>query len=380
MRIRPSSLGSIVVLAFIIAACGGGSSPAPSGGASALKIGLVTDVGKLNDQNFNQYSWEGAQAGATAIGAPAPKGVQSQASADIKNNIQSLVDQKFDIIVTVGFAAGGDTAAAAKANPNIKFIGVDQGICVDEQGNPDTTFACKGDASKLLPNYQGLTFKEGQVGYLAGVVAAEIAKKGHIAAIGGTASVPAVPNYMVGYYNGAKATNPDIKIELQYISPAPDAKAFADPSGGKAFAQQLLSTFPDVDVLFQVAGSTGNGVLQAACDAKIWGIGVDVDQYVSTPATKGCTFVSAEKKLTKAVSDAIQRIAAKTDKGGTIGLDITSESVGLSSFHDFASQVTADAQAKIDAAVKGLKDGSIKACVENVAGGCDNKNGQPVTP
>lgn len=382
MRTRPAALGLIAALALVVSACSGSASPAASGAASAgtsstLKIGLVTDVGKLNDQNFNQYSWEGAQAGAAAIGAPAPKSAQSSASADIKPNIQSFVDQKFDIIVTVGFAAGGDTTAAAKANPNIKFIGVDQGICVDESGNADATFACKGDPSKLLPNYQGLTFKEGQVGYLAGTVAAGISKSGHVAAIGGTASVPAVPNYMIGYVNGAKALNPKVKVELQYISPAADAKAFADPSGGKAFAQQLLGTFPDVDVLFQVAGSTGNGVLQAACDAKIYGIGVDVDQYISTPATKACTVVSAEKKLTKAVSDAIQRIVAKTDKGGTLVLDITTDSVGLSPFHDSASLITSDLQAKIDKAVADLKSGAIKACEENAQGGCKNTNGMP---
>jgi basic membrane protein A len=381
MRTRTAGLGMLAALALVVSACGSSGTPAPSGGASsALKIGLVTDVGKLNDQNFNQYSWEGAQAGAKLIGAPDPKAVQSQASADIKNNIQSLVDQKFDVIVTVGFAATADTTTSAKANPNIKYIGVDQSPCVDASGNNDTTFGCKGDAATLLPNYQGLTFKEGQVGYLAGVVAAGISKSGHIAAIGGTASVPAVPNYMVGYYNGAKASNPNIKVELQYISPAADAKAFADPSGGKAFAQQLLSTYPDVDVLFQVAGSTGNGVLQAACDAKIWGIGVDVDQYISTPATKACTFVSAEKKLTKAVSDAIKRVGAGTAKGGTLALDITSDSVGLSPFHEFQSQVTPALQAAIDKAVKGLKDGTIKACTENAQGGCQNTKGMPPTP
>jgi basic membrane protein A and related proteins len=378
MRTRLAGLGLLAAFAMVVSACGGGSTPAPSGGpSSALKIGLVTDVGKLNDQNFNQFSWDGAIAGAKLIGAPGPKSAQSTASADIKPNIQSFVDQKFNIIVTVGFAATADTTEAAKANPTIKFIGVDQTPCVDETGANDPTFACKGDAATLLPNYQGLSFKEGQVGYLAGTVAAGISKSGHIASIGGTASVPAVPNYMIGYYNGAKALNPDVKVELQYISPAADAKAFADPSGGKAFAQQLLGTFPDVDVLFQVAGSTGNGVLQAACDAKIWGIGVDVDQYVSTPATKQCTLVSAEKKLTKAVTDAIKRVSDGTDKGGSIVLDITTDSVGLSSFHEFESQISADLKAKIDAAVAGLKDGSIKACEEKPTGGCVNTNGMP---
>ena len=98
-------------------------------------------------------------------------------------------------------------------------------------------------------------------------MAASITKSNHIAAVGGTAVVPAVPNYMIGYMNGAKSVNPNIKVELQYVSAAPDTKAFGDPPGGKAFAQQLLAAFSDVDVMFQVAGATGNGVLEAACAA-----------------------------------------------------------------------------------------------------------------
>jgi basic membrane protein A len=371
-----SSIALVLLAACTAANNGGGTSGSP-GPSSNLKIGVVTDVGTLDDHNFNQYSWEGAKAGAQAIGAPTPKAVVTTQSADYAKNINSFVSQKYDIIITVGFALGSDTTKAAKANPNIKFIGVDQGICVDAQGNPDATFACKGDAATLLPNYQGLVFKEQQPGYLAGVVAASISKSGHIAAIGGTATVPAVPNYMIGYLNGAKSVNPNIKVDLKYVSGAPDTKAFNDPAGGKAAADQLLSQNPDIDVLFQVAGKTGNGVLQSACDHNIHAIGVDVDQFVSTPDTAKCTVVSAEKKLTKAVSDAIGRVADGSAQGGTITLDITTDSVGLSPFHDSQSMITADIQAKIDAAIKGLKDGSIKACVETPFGACQNTNGQP---
>jgi basic membrane protein A len=381
MRKHRYALGATLAsLAMVVlAACQGntGGGSASGGATSSLKIGLVTDVGTLDDHNFNQYSWEGAKAGAQAVGAPAPQSVVTAQSADYAKNINSFVAKNYNIIITVGFALGSDTTKAAKANPNIKFIGVDQGICVDPNGNPDSTFACKGDAATLLPNYQGLVFKEQQPGYLAGVVAASISKSGHIAAIGGTATVPAVPNYMIGYLNGAKSVKSDIKVELKYVSAAPDAKAFNDPAGGKAAADQLLSQNPDIDVLFQVAGKTGNGVLQSACDHNIHAIGVDVDQFVSTPDTAKCTVVSAEKKLTKAVSDAIKRVNDKKDKGGTIPLDITTDSVGLSPFHDSQSMITPDIQAKIDAAIKGLKDGSIKACVETPFGSCDNKNGQP---
>lgn len=372
MRIRSIWI-AVVALAMsgVLAACtSGGSTPTGAAG-SALKIGLVTDVGPLNDKNFNQFSWEGAQDGATKIGAPAPKSAQSQVSADIAKNIQAFVDQKLDVIVTVGFAATGDTYKAAKANPSIKFIGVDQAPCINAAGEIDTTFKdCSGDMSKLTPNYQGIQWKEQQPGYLAGIVAASISKSHVIGAVGGTSSVPAVPNYIAGYQKGALSIDPSTKVVIGYVSPAPDKAAFADAAGGNAFAKQMLSTNPTMDVIFQVAGLTGNGVLQAACDANIHAIGVDVDQFVSTPDSSKCIVVSAEKKLKKNVSDAIVRISQGTAKGGVLKLDITTDDVGLSSFHDSQSLITADTQKKLDDAVAAMKAGTLQGCDVTATGAC----------
>ena len=365
MRTRSLGLALFAGLALLITACSPGASTAPAG----LKIGLVTDVGTLDDKNFNQYSWEGAQDGASKVGGTA-KSATSAVSADIAKNIQSFVDQKYDIIVTVGFAAGTDTTKAAKANPTIKFIGVDQGPCVTETGDPDPKFGCKGDAKKLLPNYQGIGWKEQQPGYLAGIVAASLSKTGTIGAVGGTASVPAVPNYIAGYINGAKSVKADIKTVIQYVSAAPDKAAFADAAGGKAFAQQMLAANKSIDVIFQVAGLTGNGVLQAACEANIVAIGVDVDQFISTPETAKCTAVSAEKKLKKNVSDAIVRIKDKKDTGGGLKLDLTTDDVGLSPFHDYESKITADMKAKIDKAIADMKAGTLQACAADNFGNC----------
>jgi basic membrane protein A len=349
---------ALALMAIFVIALAGCQPAAPAG----LKIGLVTDVGQLNDKNFNQFSWEGAQDGASRVGGTAASAV-SAVSADIARNIQSFVDQHYDIIVTVGFAAGNDTAKAAKANPNIKFIGVDQSfICLDAAGDPDPTFTCPGDAKTLLPNYMGIGWHEEQPGYLAGIIAGSLSETGVIGAVGGTYSVPAVPNYIVGYANGAKSVNPDVDVVVQYVSPNPDAAAFADQAGGKAFAQQMLTANPDIDVMFQVAGLTGNGVLQAACEAGIWAIGVDVDQYESFPDAKACTVVSAEKKLKKNVSDAIFAVKNNTFTAGGVKLEISTDDVGLSSYHEHASLITADIQAKIDAAIAGMKDGSVKAC------------------
>lgn len=342
---------------------GASMSESPSGSASGsartgLKVGVVTDVGTLDDKNFNQFSYEGAQKGAQAVGGTV-QAVVTKASADYAANIQSFVDQKYDVIVTIGFALGNDTTKAAKANKDISFVGVDQGICVTEQGDPDPAFGCKGDAATLLPNYQGLVFNEAQPGYLAGILAASISKSGVIGAVGGSKTIPPVVNYIKGYENGAKSVKPDIQVKIAYVSDDL-GKAFNDPAGGKAFAQQFIQQ-QKPDVLFQVAGKTGNGVLAAACDANLKAIGVDVDQHQSTPEAAKCIVTSAEKKLSNAVAQAIQRVADGSAKGGTIVNDAKNDGIGLSPFYEAKDLITPEIQQKLDDALAKMKSGELNA-------------------
>ena len=340
-------------LALTLAATGalmGAAAVAAQDGAD-LRIGLVTDVGTINDRNFNQFSWEGTLAGAEAVGASEPQYAISQASADIAPNIQAFVDQEYDIIVTVGFAAGSDTARAAEANPETFFIGVDQGV------------------PEGLENYIGLSWREQEASYLAGIVAASLSDTGHIGAVGGTAVIPAVVNWIEGYAEGARSVNPDAEVVVAYVSEAADAAAFADPAGGTTFTQQLLAQDPEIDVVFQVAGLTGNGVLQAACDAGIKAIGVDVDQYLSTPETAQCTITSAEKKLEKSVNDAIVAIADGSATPGSQRLGIDTQSVGLAPFHEFEDLISDELRATLAEAEVALADGSIEPCEVNEATG-----------
>jgi basic membrane protein A len=376
MRNRSLGLTLFSCLAILVSACGPGSSPspttasvAPSGSASsaapsasgvALKVGVVTDVGTLDDKNFNQFSYEGAKKAADDLGGTI-QSIVPKAAADYGPSIQSFIDQDYDVIVTVGFALGTDTTNFALANKDVFFIGVDQGVCVDEAGKPDTTFACKGDAATLLPNYQGLVYKEQEPGYLAGIVAAGISKNGTIGAIGGINLVPAVVKYINGYKAGALSFKSDINVKTAYVSAGDFNAAFNDPAGGKAFAAQFI-TANKPDVLFQVAGKTGNGVLAAACEAKINAIGVDVDQHLSTPDAAACIVTSAEKKLAITVEQAVKRVADGTATGGTIVNDAKNDGIGLSPFYDFQSLITPEIQAAVDAALKGFKDGTLEPC------------------
>jgi basic membrane protein A len=378
MRTRSIGLSLIAVLALVASACGGGSSPSPSAEASVtpteagspaasvatspLKIGVVTDIGTLNDKNFNEYSFKGAEQGATDIGAAEPKSVVPKDQSEYAKDIQDFVTEKFDIIVTVGFNLTSSTTKAAKANPNTWFIGVDQAPCVDEQGNDDATFACKGDAAKLLPKYVSITFKEDQAGYLAGIVAASVTKSGTIGAIGGTTLCAPCVRYIQGYELGAKSVKSDIVVKTAYVTRDFSAAAFQDQPGGKVFANNFLTTNSAVDVLFQVAGLTGNGVLDAACDKGILGIGVDVDQFLSYPAVGKCLITSAEKHLQSAVDQAIKGISASTAKGGNSLFDATNDGIGVSPGHDLASTWPSDLQGKLDAALAAMKAGTLTTC------------------
>ena len=319
-------------------------------GSSELKVGLVTDVGTLDDRNFNQYSWEGALLGAGIIGAPEPQSVITTESSEYDGNIQSFVDEDYNVILTVGFALGEATAAAAEANPDIHFVGVDQ-----FQAGDDPV------AGLGLDNYESLIFNEAQAGYLAGIVAASISESGEIAAIGGSGTIPPVVNYMRGYENGAMSVNPDVTVGLKYISDDLTV-AFNDPTAGKTFADQLLQQNENIDVLFQVAGKTGNGVLQSVEEAGIYGVGVDVDQWVSTPDSAECIVTSAEKKLTLAVSEAVVAAGEEAPRAGNVFYGADNEGIGLAPFYQFAELIDAETQGLIDDALAGMASGELDPC------------------
>ena len=344
------------------------TAPADTTAPTAWKVGVVTDVGTVDDKNFNEYSYLGAQQGAAAISATDEVGVAVPDDASqYASLIQDFVDQDFNIIVTVGFNLGTDTAIAAKGNPEVWFVGVDQAPCIDENGDPDPTFACAGDLATLLPNFVGLQYAEDQAGYLAGIVAASVSANGNVGAIGGINLVPAVVRYLQGYELGAQSVNPDINVFSDYVSTSDFTVAFNDPAAGKTFAEQFIDT-NDVDVLFQVAGKTGNGVLEAACEAGIHGIGVDVDQWLSLAAesdsTYQCIVTSAEKQLASSVEATIVAIADGSAEAGLSFFNASNDGIGLSPEQSGAGLITAEVQGLIDAALAGMQDGSLVTCPE----------------
>jgi basic membrane protein A len=369
---------ALVSLMLVLAACSAAStSPtasAPGAEASTaasaaahsdLKIGVVTDVGTANDKNFNEYTVVGAKDGAKAIGAAEPPVTVPKDSSEFGAAIQAYVDEGYNIIVTAGFSLGVATTQAAHDNPDIWFIGVDQGPpCVNADGLPDTTFACAGDAAALLPHMVALSYQEDQAGYLAGMAAASASKTGTIGAIGGITLCGPCIRYIQGFKLGAESINPDIKLVVSWVTESDFVKAFNDPVTGKSFGAQFLTQNPDVDVLFQVAGKTGNGVLDAACDAGIYGIGVDVDQALSYPNAAKCIITSATKSLALAVATDIKNIVAGTMKGGDDHWDASRDGIGYAPFGDNASALPSDMAATLDAAFAEMKAGTLVTCPE----------------
>ena len=390
MRIRSTGLTLFAGLSILVAACSSSTaSSAPSAAASAaasvaapsaaasvapsapasvaptsdLKIGVVTDVGAVNDKNFNQFSYAGAVNGAVSIGAKVPKVVVPKAASEYEKLIADYVAGGFNIIVGVGFNLESGLAKSAKANKDIWYIGVDANPCINAKGDVDSTFKdCSGDVATLLPNLILLQYAEDQAGYLAGIVAASTSKSGVIGAVGGVAVCGPCVRYIQGYYLGALSVNPNIKVKSAWVSASDFVKGFYDQSGGTTFGQQFIAQNPGIDVVFQVAGQTGNGVIDAACAAKINAIGVDVDQFESYAASQACIVTSAEKKLALSVSASIQAIALKTAKGGKIRFDATNDGIGVASFHGAESKMAPDTQAKIDAALAAMKAGTLVTC------------------
>jgi basic membrane protein A len=275
------------------------------------------------------------------------RAIESTSENDYPKNIGLFVQQNYDAIVTVGFKLGDATIAAAKANPNIKFIMVD--------------FADFADKTPP-PNLLGLLFKEDQPGYLAGALAGLMTKTNKIGYVAGLQSVPPVVHYVEGYKNGAKRTNPNITV-LGIYQPESGAKDFNDPDWGK---QQALTFFGQgADIVFGVGGNTGNGALVAAKEQGKICIGVDVDQFLSYPQVDSCLLTSAEKHLDIAVKAAVVDIVHGSFQPGIKTFDISNNGIGLAPYHDWDSKVPANVKTQVSQIQDGLKNGTITTGVSS---------------
>ncbi|OGO73351.1 MAG: BMP family ABC transporter substrate-binding protein [Chloroflexi bacterium RBG_19FT_COMBO_56_12] len=325
-------LAVVMIASLILSACGG-ASEADCAKPEVLCVGLVTDVGEIDDKSFNQSAWAGVQQAEKDLDAVINY-VETKDAKDYLTNIDLFAGKGYDVIVTVGFAMGTATAEAAAKYPNIKFIGVDQ-------YNATTA-----------TNLTGLLFSEDKSGFLAGALAAQMSKTGTIAAVLGTDLVPPVVAFKEGYEAGAKYINPNINVISTYHPGGLDV-AFTDPEWGATTAKQAIDN--GADVVFGAGGKTGNGALiEVAGNAGLFCIGVDSDQWETVPEAHACLISSAMKLITPGVFDQIKLAQDGQFPGGNfIG------PVGLAPFHDFDSKIDQAIKDKLTEIDKGLKDGTI---------------------
>src|SRR4051794_765724 len=242
----------------------GTGAAAPTAG---YKAGLVSDVGRFNDKGFNQNQLKGLNFAKTHIRGLTTSALESRSASEYLPNFASLARKGYGIIVGAGFLLAADEAKVAKQFPSTKFAITDY----DVSGAPFN--------GKKSPNVEGLTYATQENSYLVGCLAGLMVNKqggDQIIGVVGGVKIPPVDSFLAGYKAGAKKCNPKIKVLVGY------SQDFIDQAKCKTVAQNQIDAGSQAE--FNVAGPCGLGTLDAANDAAIWGVGVDVDQYATEAA------------------------------------------------------------------------------------------------
>jgi basic membrane protein A and related proteins len=347
-RMRVSALTSLafVALTIGIAACGSsnstssssssGSSSTSSASASSsssgsgFKVGLVTDIGGLNDHGFNHLSYEGLLQAESQLGVKGTV-LQSSSGADYVPNLTKLAAAGNKLVIAVGFLMAAPLEQVAKQYPNTHFAIID---------SPGAT------APDTAPNIEGIDFAEQQAGYPAGYLAGLYLKAhGYTTAstVGGQ-SIPPVTLYIAGFQAGVKAADPSAKLLNAY------SQDFTDESKCKELALNQINA--GSRVVFQVAGGCGLGVISAGVQTHTQVIGVDADQNYLAPTL---VLTSAEKMVNTGVFTAIKDLQAGTFSSN-LQEDITDGGVGIGKI-DAAGAPYAS---QINNVIAGMKSGKIK--------------------
>jgi len=321
--------------------------------AGVFCVGLVTDVGKVDDKSFNQTAWEGVEKAKTDGNADWVQYIETTDSKDYDKNIATFADAGYKVIVTVGFNLTDPTYAAAKLYPKTLFIGIDQFLSKDAN-HPDWP----------LYNLVAIVYNEDQSGFLVGALGAMVSKTHKLGAVCGTDAVPPVWRYGEGYKAGAayedakNGTKTDVTVV--YHSDVGFDKTFTDPTWGADTANSMIDK--GADAIFGCGGKTGNGAVDAAAQRGVYAIGVDTDQYFTLPEAAARLLSSAMKPETGPVADVIK--LTKEGKFPVGGLYVGPS--GYAPYHDLSSDVPANVDAEMQALNKGLTDGSIKTNVPPV--------------
>jgi len=324
-----------LTLAVTAAGCGGDdegdeTTPADTGATTAeeeaISVGMVSDTGGLDDRGFNEFSINGFERAQEELGVEG-RVYTSESADDYLPNLTAAVDDGHDLVIAIGFLIQPSVAEVAADATDVNFAGVDQFFGEE----PD----CGGENQAVCgaPNVLGLQFPSEEAGYLAGIVAAMMTETGTVSTVGGI-SIPPVNNWIAGFRQAVKDTNPDVKLLNAY------SQDFVDQAKCKEIALDQIAQ--GSDVVFQVAGLCGLGALDAAGQEGVFGIGVDADQSFAGDHI----LTSALKPLDLAVFETIKSAQDGTFEGGTnrfFGIEEFPDAELLAPYSDAVPQEVQDA-------------------------------------
>lgn len=363
MRKSASRGLAVILAATTLSACGNAPEKSSDTGSSTKAASdflpcIVSDAGGFNDKSFNQLSYEGVKEAAAKLGTDF-KGVESNSENDYAPNLESLVAEGCDTIVTVGFALASATKDSAAANPDIKYILIDDAA---DGGKDGKTFDGKPDE----PNIKPLLYDTAQAAFMAGYLAADYSKTGVVGTYGGQ-PYPTVTIFMDGFAQGVayydqqkgkqvKVAGWNTKTQNGVFTGGFEANETATNT-----ARQILDQ--NADVILPVGGPIYQGALTAidASGKDVAMIGVDADLYETDPNTRNVVLTSILKNMKVSTYEAILSAAndANFDFTPYVGT-LENGGVGIAPFHDFQDKVSPSVQGELDKVKQGIIDGSIK--------------------
>lgn len=328
-------LSLTLAVSAVLGACGTSNSSNVNKPTS-FKVGMVTDVGGVDDKSFNQSAWEGLKQFGKDNGLKENEGyryLQSTQSSDYEPNLTKFAQQNYNLTFGMGYLMQDSVTKIADQYKNNQFAIVDSVV--------------------NKPNVTSITFKENEGSFLVGVVAAMTTKSNKVGFIGGVKS-PLIQKFEYGFMAGVKAVNPKIEIVSQY------ADAFDKPEKGSVLASAMYGQ--GVDVIYHASGATGNGVFTEAKNRKkagqqVWVIGVDRDQS-QEGMPENVTLTSMVKRVDVAVADVAKEAKDGTLKGGSVKeFGLKDKGVDIAPTQD---NVSKEALAKVDEFKKQILNGTIK--------------------
>jgi basic membrane protein A len=361
---KKATAGGLATLlaAAALAACGS-SDDSSSKSAGGKKLDflpcMVSDAGGFDDHSFNELGYDGLKKAAKDLGTDF-KAVESNADTDYAPNIDNLVGQGCNLIVTVGFNLAAATKAAAKANPDVKFVLIDDAADGGDDGN---TFDGKADE----PNIKPLLYDTSQAAFLAGYAAASYSKSGIVGTYGGM-NLPTVSIFMDGFAQGVDYYNKQKGKSVKVVG-WDEAKQDGAFTGGFEANNKATQTAQQIfdqgaDVILPVGGPIYQGALTVIKNNPNKGyvmLGVDADVFLTDPSTDPYILTSVEKKIDTGVDTVVKDAAQNADSfdfAPYIGT-LANNGVDIAPFHNYESKVDPNLKGELDKIKAGIKDGSI---------------------